>query len=425
MKRKFLLVLLAAALAVSACGGSGGGGAPSASPEGSAVIVQTSFRNQQAIFALAPVGDGDALLVWPEGADETVTLVARRFDAELDAYADDLALAGPTEQMLSPVFACGRDDESFSAAWSDITPFTTLPDGVTLDAANSAAVNVNRNGATSDVFRTNPNTLGLQYASGVACLDNGNVATAWTDSCDAINKEGTTGSTFVPEECADAPPAGANLRVFAYGGDAAAPVRFISSSDGVGSAGMWLASLPGSKLALVRGNLVQVRNAKGDLLRETTVTNGPSRDGSLDCPSAAECVVSLANDEIGVHALLFDPRTLAATVDVEVEPSVRESDDVIVAPRAPTGACDDRGRCLIAWLLQREERFTDYVEIETLGIYGRVIDAGSGKLGPLELLVETGPNMPLNLRLAATDTGRFVLAYPLSGSIALQRIVID
>jgi hypothetical protein len=93
MGREIFLVFLGLALATSGCGG---GGALSAAPEGGEVIVQTSFRNGAAIHALTAVGDGDALLVWPEGAGETVTLVARRFDRELDAYAEDLALEGPT-----------------------------------------------------------------------------------------------------------------------------------------------------------------------------------------------------------------------------------------------------------------------------------------------------------------------------------------
>jgi hypothetical protein len=424
VKRRFLLVLLAAALAVSACGGTGGGGAPSASPEGSAVIVQTSFRNQQAIFALTPVGDGDALLVWPEGAEEMVTLVARRFDAELDAYADDLAVEGPTEQFLFHVSACGRDDGSFSVAWSDVTPFTSMPDGVTLDAANAVAANVSKSGATSGVFRSNPNDLGGQFSAGVVCLGNGNVVAAWTQQCEAIEKDGINAVPFIPAQCADEPADGAYLRVFKYSGDTVAAVRTVDTAAAPAPR-VWLAPLPESKFALVRGTLVQVRDAKGNVIRETTVADGPYYEGSLDCPSAAECVAAFANDAIGVHALLFDPRTLAATLDVEVEPSVHESADVLVAPRSATAACDDRGRCLVVWQLQRETTFSDYVETETLGIYGRVISARSGKVGPPELLVESDPQIDTELRLVATETGSFVLAYELGGSIALQRLVID
>jgi hypothetical protein len=78
----------------------------------------------------------------------------------------------------------------------------------------------------------------------------------------------------------------------------------------------------------------------------------------------------------------------------------------------------------VVWQLQRDTTFSDYVQTETLGIYGSVINARSGKVGPPELLVEADPQIATELRVIATETGSFVLGYPLGGSIALQRIVI-
>ena len=424
MKREFLLVFLVSTLAANGCGGSGGGGSLSAAPEGAEVTVDTSFRNGAEIYALTAVGDGDALLVWPEGAGETVTLVARRFDADLAAYADDLALEGPTENLLSPVLACGREDGSFSVTWSDITQFEDMPEGVTLDTANAVAVNVAGNGAMSGVFQTNPTDLGGQFASSAACLTNGNVVAAWTQGCSAVEKQGNAALPFIPEECADEPADGVYLRVFKFAGASVAAVREVYTATPP-AARVWLAPLPDSKFALVSGTLIQIRDAKGNILRETTAASGPYYDGALDCPSARDCVAALANDDIGVHALLFDPATLTSTVDVEVEPSTQESADVLVAPRQVTADCDDRGRCLVAWHLQRETVYEDTIETESLGIYGRILDARNGKLGPLELLVETDPLLDTSLRVVATERGRFVLAYDPGGSIRLQRVVID
>jgi hypothetical protein len=186
-----------------------------------------------------------------------------------------------------------------------------------------------------------------------------------------------------------------------------------------------LASLPNNRVALVSGTLIQVRDAKGDVARETSVANGPHDDGALDCPSGKDCLAAFSTDEIGVHALLFDPGTLAATVDIELEPSVQESEDVLVTPRHATAACDDRGRCLVVWQLQRETTYSDYIETETLGIYGRIVSARNGKLGPVALLVETDATVDTQLRLVSNYRGSFVLAYDPDDTIAIQQIVID
>lgn len=424
MKREFLLVFFVSAVLASGCGGSGGGGSQSVATEGDAVVVGTNFRNGAPIYTLTTAGNGDTLLVWPEGAGDTVTLTVRRFDANLDAYADDLVLEGPTTQMLAPVRACGRDDGSFSVAWSDITPVENMPDGVTLETGNVAAINVSKTGALSGVFQVNPNDLGGQFSSDAACLDNGNVVVAWAQLCEGVEKDGDASVWFVPEECASEPANGAYLRVIKYSGDPVAPVQDVYAANPPATR-VWLAPLPDNKMALVSGTLIQVRDSKGKVIRQTSVADGPTSDGALDCPSGKDCLAAFSNDAVGVHALLFDPTTLSATVDIEIEPSVQESANVLVAPRGATAACDGRSRCLVVWQRQRETTYDDYIDLETLGIYGRIVNARNGKLGPVALLIDTDRAIDTRLRVVSNDTGRFVLAYDPDDSVALQQIVVD
>jgi hypothetical protein len=398
------LIVAAASVGVVACGNSSSEDevALSAELDGPEAVVNVSFRYGAAEFVVTGAGDAEFVLGWVQFDGTTsVSLIARRYGTALQPNGSDLVLAGPTSRALVNLSACGRIDGGYSMAWGEVTTAE----------GNGFASNVLGDDGTSGAFRVHPNEIGRQKPTDIACLPDGDAAVVWTNRCEAT-----------PSECATEPANGSYVRVFSAVGEPIAPTQDVVIGQGPYQYA-WLAPTGENGFALMTGTLLETRDSQGRRIASATTTRGPGLEGKLECPIDAACVGLFSNDDVGVHVQWFDPRSFDGAIDVEVAPVSREAPRVRVIPRTPSIACDADGQCLIVWLAQRETRFSDYFENESLGIDARIMDARTGVLGPTTRLVTTDAGFWGRPEVATFGERRFILAYDVADTIVLHTVV--
>jgi hypothetical protein len=419
--------LLLLALAISACGDSNGGGSPGliVEPLTDQSLLSEPVRWCRSAIGLASADGGGFLLARTEVPDaQSVTV--DRFDADLVRANDPSIVQGGSPHYLTGPSLCAVNGRRV-LSWTDTIPGEQMPIGVNLDLGNVRAANLPDGASTTQAFQVNANVIGSQFGARVACFTDGRFAILWVSICEGLRKiDHNSYASYEPEECANEPPDGLYLQVFNEIGEPDWPMKQVLARApgeyGFGAGA--IAALPDDRMLVVAGPFVRIYDRDGEVLDEGELPNAVS-DPMLSC-SNQRCVAVMPLWST-VVAVVIDPDDLSRTFEREIKAAVEEINEpgrrVGIVPYEGSVSCASNGVCLVSWQLVRETWYSDYGDVESLGMYAVALDSRTGALGPEAELLDAAAmayNDTAPISIAVGD-GEFVTARVMNGAVLLGR----
>ncbi len=310
-------------------------------------------------------------------------ITTQRFDAALMPTGPAWVMPMTTSGKNFVTMVCARADGSVAAGWynEDLEGFPAPHDYD--DMGNAFLSEISSDGVPSGVIPANPAQNGAQSMLAVFCEDDGNVLTITESDCIAGRDTGGAVTIYTPQHC---PLNGIYVRTFDALGDAVT-----EPTNAIRTFSQWYVPwsrpvlVPDGHIALSSFDSLLVIDRAGNLLSHVKLPGDQFNRYEHDCSAGPSRCAAANGDAI---ILVYDIADAATAQAIAIDSISREYDppyEVVTGPANVKFACDDRGICVVEYVMLREKFGENYpegdYESEVLGSFARALDVHTGELG--------------------------------------------